>query len=46
MFGSHIVMNERMPDILSGAMGNYTYTARFETMEEVNDFIDKVLQEA
>ncbi len=35
-----------MPDILSGAMGNYTYTARFETLEEVNEFIEKVLQEA
>ena len=45
MYGNHIVMNERMPDILSGAMGNYTYTARFETMDEVNDFIDKVLKE-
>ena len=40
------MMNERMPDILSGAMGNYTYTARFETLEEVNEFIEKVLQEA
>ena len=38
-------MNERMPDILSGAMGNYTYTARFETMDEVNSFINAVLQE-
>lgn len=45
MYGNHIVMNERMPDILSGARGNYTYTARFETMDEVNDFIDKVLKE-
>ena len=46
MYGNHIMMNERMPDILSGAMGNYTYTARFETLEEVNEFIEKVLQEA
>ena len=45
MYGSHILMNERMPDILSGAMGNYTYTARFETLEEVHDFVDKVLKE-
>lgn len=28
-----LVMCERMPDILSGAMGNFTYTARFENME-------------
>ena len=38
-----LLMAERMPDILSGAMGNYTYTARFETMEEVNAFVDYVL---
>ncbi len=38
-----LLMAEAMPDILSGAMGNYTYTARFETMEEVNAFVDFVL---
>ncbi|WP_317318551.1 carbamoylphosphate synthase large subunit [Longibaculum muris] len=38
-----LVMCERMPDILSGAMGNFTYTARFETMDEVNAFVDYVL---
>jgi len=38
-----MVMCERMPDILSGAMGNFTYTARFETMEEVNEFVDYTL---
>lgn len=38
-----LVMCERMPDILSGAMGNFIYTARFETMDEVNQFIDDVL---
>ena len=45
MYKNNLVMNERMPDILSGAMGNYTYTARFETMDEVNNFINSVLQE-
>ena len=44
-YKNNLVMNERMPDILSGAMGNYTYTARFETMDEVNSFINAVLQE-
>ena len=44
-YKNNLVMNERMPDILSGAMGNYTYTARFETMDEVNNFINIVLQE-
>lgn len=38
-----LLMAERMPDILSGAMGNFTYTARFETMEEVNAFVDFTL---
>lgn len=34
----HMVMCERMPDILSGAMGNQMYTARFKTLEEVEEF--------
>lgn len=38
-----MVMCERMPDILSGAMGNWTYTARFPSMEQVNEFVDYVL---
>lgn len=38
-----LVMAERMPDILADAMGNYTYTARFETMKEVNAFVKFVL---
>lgn len=39
----NLVMAERMPDILSDAMGNYMYTARFKTMDEVNAFVDYVL---
>lgn len=42
-YGSSIMMAERMPDILSDAMGNFTYTARFKTLEEVNTFVDDVL---
>ena len=38
-----LVMCERMPDILSGAMGNFTYTARFKTMEEVEAFVEYTL---
>lgn len=38
-----LVTCERMPDILSGAMGNFTYTARFENMDQVNEFVDYVL---
>ena len=45
-YNKHLMMNERMPDILSGAMGNYTYTARFHTEEEMNEFIDFILEKA
>lgn len=38
-----IVMAERMPDILSGAMGNYCYMARFKTMDELNAYVEYVL---
>lgn len=38
-----LVTCERMPDILSGAMGNFTYTARFEKMEQVEKFVNDVL---
>ena len=38
-----LVMCERMPDILSGAKGNFTYTARFENMEQVDAFVQYVL---
>ncbi len=38
-----LVMCERLPDILSGAMGNFTYTARFENMDQVNEFVEFTL---
>ena len=31
-------MCERMPDILSGAMGNQMYTVRLDTLEQVREF--------
>ena len=37
-YGQSIVMDERMPDIFSGAMGNYMYTAIFKTEEEMEEF--------
>ena len=37
-YGQSIVMDERMPDIFSGAMGNYMYTAIFKTEEEMEKF--------
>lgn len=37
-----LVMEERMPDILSHAMGNQMYTACFTTMKDVNKFIQYI----
>ena len=37
-YGSRLVMCERMPDILSGAMGNQMYTVRLDTLEQVREF--------
>lgn len=39
IYENYIVMQERMPDILSDAMGNQMYTACFKTQEEVQAFI-------
>ena len=39
-------MCERMPDVLSGAMGNQMYTAVFTTYEEVEEFINFVQEHA
>ena len=41
-YGNAIVMDERMPDIFSEAMGNYMYTAKFATKEEMDEFISFV----
>ena len=37
-YGNRMKMCERMPDVLSGAMGNQMYTALLDTQEEVDDF--------
>ena len=41
-YGADIVMNERLPDVFAAAMGNYMYTARLRSREEVEAFIDYV----
>ncbi len=41
-YEGHIVMAERMPDVLSGAMGNEMYTAVVKSEEEVKEFADFV----
>lgn len=37
-YGAHLVMAERMPQALSGAMGNQMYTANFKTQKEAEAF--------
>ena len=39
-----IVMNERMPDVLAPAMGNQMYTAKVETMKQLESFVNFVLE--
>ena len=39
-------MAERMPDVLSGAMGNDMYMAVVESMDEVNEFAGFVQERA
>lgn len=41
-YGHLIEMNERAPEILSGAMGNYLYIAHAASVEDVHEFIDFV----
>ena len=43
-YGHSIVMNERIPDSLSKSMGNEMYTAKVETMKQLESFIDYVLE--
>ena len=45
-YGSCMVMCDRIPDILSGAMGNQMYTAQFNTSEEMKEFMDYVQEQA
>ena len=43
LYGSHMVMCERIPEILSGAMGNQMYTAKMDDEESAKEFIAYVL---
>lgn len=45
-YGGQIVMAERMPDVLSGPMGNEMYTAVIDTEEEVKAFAEYVQERA
>ena len=43
-FGQSILMYEEMPEVLSGAMGNFAYMARFPSEEEALAFAEFVLK--
>ena len=43
-YGSHMKMAERIPDVLSDAMGNQMYVATFSTQQEMDDFYSNILQ--
>ena len=45
-YGGSIVMAERMPDVLSGAMGNEMFTAVLESEDEVKEFAGFVQERA
>jgi len=43
-YGSNMRMEARIPDVLSGAMGNQMYVANFNTKEEMDQFYQDVLK--
>lgn len=43
-YASQMKMRERIPEALSGAMGNQMYVARFETAEEMENFYKDVFE--
>lgn len=43
-YNNCLVMNERIPDVLAPAMGNEMYTAKVQTMKQLETFIDFVLE--
>ena len=44
-YGSQMKMAERMPEVLSGAMGNQIYLVNFQTKEEMDAFYTDILRE-
>lgn len=43
-YNSCLVMNERIPEVLAPAMGNEMYTAKVQTMKQLESFVDYVLE--
>jgi hypothetical protein len=44
-YGSNMKMMGRVPEALSGAMGNQMYMATFSTKEELDQFYQDVLEQ-
>lgn len=44
MYSDQMKMVERIPDVLSGAMGNQMYLANFSTQEEMDQFYNDAMQ--
>ncbi len=44
MYPTQIMMHDRMSEILSGALGNEYYVAKFDTLDEVEQFRSTVLE--
>jgi hypothetical protein len=42
-YGSCMKMQGRVPEALSGAMGDYLYMANFDTVEEMNQFYRELM---
>ena len=43
-YGDNLKMVDRIPDVLSGAMGNQMYVAVFNTKKEMDSFYKNVLK--
>lgn len=43
-YGNNIRMQDRIPDVLAGAMGNQMYVATFPTKAKMNTFYDDILK--
>ena len=43
-YGANMKMVDRIPEVLSGAMGNQMYVATFSTKEEMDQFYADVLK--
>ncbi len=45
-YEGHLMMHDRMSDVLSGALGNEYFIAKFDTLDDVHEFTSMVLKHA